>query len=46
MHHFLNSPYPDGPNVYINRIEANIEEINRRIAARQKGTQKEPATRS
>jgi len=41
MHLFLNSPYPDGPNVYINRIEANIEEINRRMGAKKE----EPAMR-
>ncbi len=33
MHHFLNSPYPDGPNFYLDRIEANIEKLNRRLAA-------------
>lgn len=41
MHVFLNSPYPDGQNVYINRIEANIEEINRRVGAKKE----EPAMR-
>jgi hypothetical protein len=34
MHHFLNSPYPDGPNFYLNRIEANIDQLNRRLAAK------------
>jgi hypothetical protein len=29
MHHFLNSPYPDGPNFYLNRIEANVQRIAR-----------------
>ncbi len=34
MYHFLNSPYPDGPNFYLNRIEANIDQLNRRLAAK------------
>jgi hypothetical protein len=31
---FLNDPYPDGPNEYIRRIEANMERIRRRHNAR------------
>ena len=27
LHSFLNDPYPDGPNEYVRRIEANIERI-------------------
>lgn len=27
MHHFLSSPYPDGPNFYLNRIEANLRKL-------------------
>lgn len=27
MHHFLNSPYPDGPNFYLNRIQANLQKL-------------------
>ncbi|MGH7940211.1 MAG: hypothetical protein ACREFR_03975 [Limisphaerales bacterium] len=27
IHRFLNSPYPDGPNFYLNRIEANLERL-------------------
>jgi hypothetical protein len=27
IHHFLNSPYPDGPNFYLNRIEANLQKL-------------------
>jgi hypothetical protein len=27
MHRFLNSPYPDGPNFYLNRIEANVQKL-------------------
>jgi hypothetical protein len=42
LHHFLNSPYPDGPNFYLDRIEANIEQLNQRIAAKQT----EPARRT
>jgi hypothetical protein len=34
MHHFLNSPYPDGPNFYLDRIEANIERLNRQLATK------------
>ena len=33
MHRFLNWPYPDGPNFYLDRIEANIGELRRRMAA-------------
>lgn len=32
LYHFLNSPYPDGPNFYLNRIESNLEELTRRMA--------------
>jgi hypothetical protein len=34
MHHFLNFPYPDGPNFYLNRIEANIERLSQQLAAK------------
>jgi len=34
MHHFLNFPYPDGPNFYLDRIESNIERLNRQLAAK------------
>jgi hypothetical protein len=27
MHHFLNCPYPDGPNFYLERIEANLRKL-------------------
>ena len=33
IHHFLNDPYPDGPNEYVRRIEAHIDTIRRRTAA-------------
>lgn len=32
---FLNEPYPDGPNEYVVRIEANMERIKRRYGAAQ-----------
>lgn len=28
IHHFLNCPYPDGPNFYLNRIEANVQRLD------------------
>jgi hypothetical protein len=31
---FLNDPYPDGPNFYIDRIESNIARLRRELAAR------------
>jgi hypothetical protein len=34
MHHFLNFPYPGGPNFYLDRIEANIERLNQQMAAK------------
>ncbi len=27
LYHFLNAPYPHGPNAYLNRIEANMERL-------------------
>jgi hypothetical protein len=35
LYHFLNSPYPHGPNAYLNRIEANLERLKQRMPARQ-----------
>lgn len=32
IHRFLNSPYPDGPNLYLDRIEANLKRLNRNLA--------------
>jgi hypothetical protein len=29
---FLSEPYPDGPNYYLDRIEANIERVRQRVA--------------
>src|SRR6266699_1043531 len=33
LHRFLNEPYPDGPNQYLERIEANMERLRGRVAA-------------
>jgi hypothetical protein len=33
VHRFLNQPYPDGPNWYIERIEANMARITGRLEA-------------
>ncbi len=35
---YLSQPYPDGPNWYLQRIEANLAEITRRTAASAPGT--------
>ena len=32
LHKFLNQPYPNGPNPYLDRIEANIEKVRRQTA--------------
>jgi hypothetical protein len=29
LYRFLNTPYPDGPNPYLDRIEANLQELRR-----------------
>jgi hypothetical protein len=34
VHRFLNSPYPDGPNFYLDRIEANIRQLKEQLAAK------------
>jgi hypothetical protein len=34
LYRFLNDPYPDGPNFYIDRIESNIARLRRELAAR------------
>jgi hypothetical protein len=34
LHHFLNHPYPDGPNEYVRRVEANVERIRQRAAVK------------
>jgi hypothetical protein len=33
LHRFLNDPYPDGPNDYVRRIEANMERIRQLFAS-------------
>ena len=33
LYRFLNRPYPNGPNYYIQRVEANIEKVRRQLAA-------------
>ena len=32
VHRFLNRPYPDGPNEYMQRVEANIDKVRRQVA--------------
>ena len=32
LHRFLNDPYPDGPNFYVDRIEANMARLRERLA--------------
>jgi hypothetical protein len=32
VHRFLNEPYPDGANWYLDKIEANIEKLRRWVA--------------
>jgi hypothetical protein len=36
LYRFLNNPYPDGPNYYIDRIESNIARLRRELAARKR----------
>ena len=33
LHRYLNDPYPDGPNEYVQRIEANMERIQQQSDA-------------
>lgn len=33
VYHFLRTPYPDGPNAYIQRIQANIQRLREKMAA-------------
>ncbi len=39
QHRFLNDPYPDGPNVYVDKVEANIRKLRRVIASETDTTQ-------
>jgi hypothetical protein len=32
LHRFLNDPYPDGPNPYVERIEAHMARLRQRLA--------------
>jgi hypothetical protein len=34
LYRFLNEPYPDGPNLYVEQIEANVARIRRELAGR------------
>ena len=36
LYTFLNKPYPDGPNEYVQRVENNIERLRRSLAAKSK----------
>ena len=33
LYRLLNDPYPDGPNYYLKRIEANMDRLRRQVAA-------------
>jgi hypothetical protein len=35
LYRFLNVPYPNGPNEYIEKVQANIDEVRRRLTPRQ-----------
>lgn len=39
MYRFLNNPYPDGPNEYLQRIEANLRPLRSRFPVDQSATQ-------
>lgn len=34
VHRFLSDPYPDGPNQYVDRVEANIDRLRRQLEVR------------
>jgi hypothetical protein len=34
LYRFLSQPYPDGPNFYVDQIEANVARIRRELAGR------------
>ena len=34
LHHFLSDPYPDGPNEYVRRVEANVQRIRQWAATK------------
>ncbi|HKS36096.1 MAG TPA: hypothetical protein VJW76_02830 [Verrucomicrobiae bacterium] len=33
IHRYLNKPYPNGPNDYVRRVEANIDKLRRQLSA-------------
>jgi len=33
IHRYLNKPYPNGPNYYVQRVEANIDKLRRQLSA-------------
>ena len=33
LHRFLNHPFPDGPNWYVQRIDANVKKLQAQLAA-------------
>jgi hypothetical protein len=33
LYRFLNKPYPNGPNYYLQRVEANIDKLRRKLAS-------------
>jgi hypothetical protein len=37
LYRFLNEPYPDGPNEYVSKIEANMERIRQQLGTPQTG---------
>lgn len=34
LYKFLNDPYPDGPNLYLEHIQANLDRLRRQLAAK------------
>jgi hypothetical protein len=34
LYRYLSSPYPDGPNLYLKRVETNIERVRQHVAAK------------
>ena len=37
LYRFLNDPYPDGPNFYLEQIQANLARLRAQVAAMQAG---------
>src|SRR6185436_9146126 len=38
LYHFLNDPYPDGPNEYLQHVGANMEKLRAQVAGKEKET--------